>query len=130
MIHPPTVLVAESDPALVRLFERALRLKGYHVLTAADGEAAIATAQQVRPDVVLIQLRLPRMDGWAVIAALQEEPWLRDMPVVVLTYGPAPLDDERPRTAPIAGYVEWPTSVDHLLEVVEHALKTARPAPD
>ena len=129
MSYQPTVLLVEDDPDLARFAGTALRLGGYRPMMATDGEAAVATAQRVRPDVVLLDLRLPRMDGWAVLAALQDEQGLREVPVVMLTASSDPRDRQRARTERIADFVQKPITVDRLLDVVERALQTARPVP-
>ena len=65
----PTVLLVEDDPDLTRFADLALRLGGYRAVTAGDGASAVRAAQQVRPDVVVLDLRLPCLDGWQVLAA-------------------------------------------------------------
>jgi CheY-like chemotaxis protein len=124
----PTVLLVEDDPDLTRFADLALRLSGYRAVTAGDGASAILAARQVRPDVVVLDLRLPCLDGWQVLAALQHEPELARVPVVVLTASADPRDRERARTARIADFVLKPLTADRLLEVVERALAEPRAA--
>ena len=124
----PTVLLVEDDPDLTRFADIALRLSGYRAVTAGDGAAAVRTALQVRPDVVVLDLRLPCLDGWQVLEALQHEPELAAVPVVVLTASADPRDRERARTAHVADFVLKPLTADRLLEVVEHALAAPRAA--
>ena len=123
----PTVLLIEDDPDLTRFADLALRLSGYRAVMAGDGESAVRTAQRERPDVVVLDLRLPRLDGWQVLAALQREPELAAVPVVILTASADPHDQERARTAGIADFVLKPLTADRLLEVVERALAAPRP---
>jgi two-component system KDP operon response regulator KdpE len=124
----PTVLLVEDDPDLTRFADLALRLSGYRAVTAGDGESAVRAAQRTRPDVVVLDLRLPRLDGWQVLAALQRDPELATVPVVILTASADPRDRERARTARIADFVQKPLTADRLLEVVEHALAAPRVA--
>ena len=124
----PTVLLVEDDPDLTRFADLALRLGGYRAVTAGDGAAAVRAAQEMKPDVVVLDLRLPCLDGWQVLAALQEEADLSEVPVVILTASADPRDRERARTARIADFVLKPLTADRLLEVVEHALATPRAA--
>jgi CheY-like chemotaxis protein len=87
----------------------------------------VATAYETHPDLVLLDLRLPRLDGWEVLAALQREETLDMVPVVILTASADPQDQERARAARVTDYVVKPLTADRLLEVVERAL--AAPAP-
>ena len=125
----PMVLLVEDDPDLTRFADLALRLSGYRAVTAYDGESAMRAARQDRPDVVVLDLRLPGLDGWQVLAALQREPGLASVPVVILTASADPRDCERAQTARIADFVLKPLTADRLLEVVERALAAPRAAP-
>jgi CheY-like chemotaxis protein len=118
----PTVLLVEDDPDLTRFADLALRLSGYRAVTAGDGATAVTTARRERPDVVVLDLGLPCLDGWQVLAALQQEPGLTHVPVVILTASANPRDRERARTARIADFVVKPVTADRLLDVVARAL--------
>src|SRR5207253_1624988 len=74
MSRRTTVLLVEDDPDLLHGVRLTLRVGHYRVVTASDGEAALSLAQRARPDLVLLDLRLPRLDGWQVMAALQAMP--------------------------------------------------------
>ena len=86
-----TVLVVDDEPQIRRALGLNLGARGYQVLEAFTGETALATVKAERPDVVLLDLGLPDMDGMAVLASLRE--W-SDVAVIVLTVR----DDERSRT--------------------------------
>ncbi|HEY7061686.1 MAG TPA: response regulator [Chloroflexota bacterium] len=125
MTRRSTVLLVEDDPDLTRFADIALRLAGYHAVTVSDGEAAVAAARRIHPDMVLLDLRLPLLDGWQVLAALQGEPELAAVPVVILSASADPRDHERARTARIAGWVQKPLTANRLLDVVEQTLAAA-----
>jgi CheY-like chemotaxis protein len=97
-------------------------------VTAADGVSAVLTARRTRPDVIVLDLRLPCLDGWQVLAALQNDPALAMVPVVVLTASADPRDHARARTARVAEFVLKPLTADRLLEVVERALAAPQAA--
>jgi len=82
-----TVLIVDDEPDIVRLLEVALRSEGFRLLSAFDGESALALARAERPDLILLDWRLPRQSGLDVCRALRAEadPRLRDVPVVLLT---------------------------------------------
>ena len=118
----PTVLLVEDDPDLLRLADTILRLEGYQPLTATDGEAAVALARRQRPDLIVLDLWLPRLDGWGVLDALQQDAALATVPVILVTASHEPSDRERARAARVARYVNKPVTADDLLDAVGAAL--------
>jgi CheY-like chemotaxis protein len=120
----PTVLLVEDDPDLLRFARTTLRLGGYRVLTAVDGEKALGLARKHRPTLVLLDLRLPGLHGIQVLQALRAEPGLAATRVVVLTASAGPDDRELALAAGVAGYLIKPVSADDLLAAVERALRT------
>lgn len=80
-----TVLVAEDDPSVRMTIEFVLKDEGFDVLLAEDGEQALRLALQARPDVILLDQIMPKMDGKEVLAALRKDDSTKDIPVLVLT---------------------------------------------
>ena len=80
-----TVLVIDDDPIARDLLTRVLAKQGYRVRTAADGKAGLEMAAADRPDAIVLDVMMPRMDGWAVLSALKGDPQLDDVPVVMHT---------------------------------------------
>ncbi|MFT6398923.1 MAG: signal transduction histidine kinase/ActR/RegA family two-component response regulator [Bradymonadia bacterium] len=80
-----TVLVIDDDPAVREIIARQLNRTACYVLTAPTGEAGLALAREQLPNVVLLDVQLPRMDGWAVLSALKSSPKTANVPVVMLT---------------------------------------------
>jgi putative two-component system response regulator len=87
-----TILVVEDDPASRLLMSRVLEGAGYRVLTAVDGEAGLAAVTDARPDLVVLDIGLPGMDGLEVCARIRTEPRNATLPIVMLT-ARAHLDD-------------------------------------
>jgi signal transduction histidine kinase/CheY-like chemotaxis protein len=83
--HGRRLLVVDDDPRVVDLVRQLLEGEPYEVLTAADGEAGLAAVSRERPDIVLLDLLMPRLDGFAVIEELQKDRRTRHIPVIVLT---------------------------------------------
>jgi CheY-like chemotaxis protein len=83
----PVVLVVDDDPAVRDLMTRFLTTDapGARAITAADGEAGLASAREARPNLIFLDVLMPRMDGWAVLAALKADPELANIPVVMMT---------------------------------------------
>jgi two-component system KDP operon response regulator KdpE len=122
MSRRPTVLLVEDDPDLLRFAHVTLRLGGYHVLTATDGEAALSTARRGRPAAIVLDLRLPVLDGWQVLESLSEDPGLSGIPVVVITATADVWGRPRALEAGVADYLVKPVSADDLLGALERVL--------
>ena len=81
----PTVLVAEDSLVIRAVLVEQLRSRGYRVVEAADGEQALAACSRERPDVVLLDVEMPQLDGHAVLARIKADRLLADIPVVFVT---------------------------------------------
>jgi CheY-like chemotaxis protein len=95
-----------------------LRAAGYAVHEATDGANAVAMAIELRPDVVVMDLTLPLLDGFAAIARLAEHPETADIPVVVLSAHTFPDDERRARAAGAAAFLAKPCHPDLLAREV------------
>lgn len=83
--HPLRILVAEDDPAVARLYAAYAEGRGYEVLFAADGAEAVEAAAGLRPDVILLDVAMPRLDGRDALARLKAAPATREIPVLVIS---------------------------------------------
>jgi signal transduction histidine kinase/DNA-binding response OmpR family regulator len=79
------VMIVDDDPNSRALLATTVRREGYRVIEAGDGEAALASAREYRPDIITLDVLMPRLDGWAVLAALKSDDELRDIPVIIVT---------------------------------------------
>ncbi len=86
-----TILVVDDDPAARDLLSRHLGRGGYRVVVASNGEEAVHLAREISPDAITLDVLMPQMDGWAVLAALKEDPALESIPVTMLSI----VDDRR-----------------------------------
>lgn len=106
------ILVADDDPQLVRALRITLSAHGYDVIAAPDGAAAIAAAGQTRPDLIMLDLGMPRLDGLQVIAALRG--WT-DVPILVVSGRTGSADKVDALDAGADDYVTKPFQIDELL---------------
>jgi signal transduction histidine kinase/DNA-binding response OmpR family regulator len=83
--HAALVMVVDDDPNARDLLASTVRREGYRVIKATDGEAALALAREWHPDVITLDVLMPRMDGWAVLTAIKSDPELAEIPVVIVT---------------------------------------------
>ncbi|HYL70528.1 MAG TPA: response regulator [Candidatus Dormibacteraeota bacterium] len=79
------VLIVEDDPATSEMYRLRLSADGYDVLTAADGEEGLRRAVADQPDLIYLDVRLPKLDGFEVLQRLRAEPTTSAIPVVILT---------------------------------------------
>ena len=106
------VLVVDDDPTVSEVVAAYLRRSGHQVRLAADGPTAVAAAALKRPDLIVLDLMLPEIDGWQVRRAMQDDPRLADIPVVVVSA----LDASRCPDA--AGHIQKPFQPQQLLEAI------------
>jgi CheY-like chemotaxis protein len=113
----PGVLIAEDDEDIALILTRLLKRVGYAVQHAPDGQRAFEVAVANRPDVVLTDLGMPRMDGLELTRAIREHPELRDTPIVMLS-GHLHPGDTAPIAAGVCVVLLKPCPNDKLREVV------------
>ena len=85
MRTPPRILVVDDTAANVHILQLRLGAQGYEVLTATDGEKALAMAREARPDLILLDVMMPVMDGFETCRRLKDDPLTRHIPVVLVT---------------------------------------------
>jgi CheY-like chemotaxis protein len=127
---PDRVLVVDDDPVIVRLLEVNLRLEGYDVSTASRGEEALERAVATHPDVILLDVMMPGLDGWETCRRLREIPEFADTPVVFLSARAQ--DDDASRGASLGTSVEYvtkPFDPMKLMELVKRLLAAEGGAP-
>ena len=106
-----TILIVEDNPGNRMLVADLLTAKGYRSVEAKDGEEAIALARQERPDLILMDLSLPRLDGWEATRRLKADADLKDIPVVALTAHAMVGDEAKALKAGCDGYIAKPINV-------------------
>ena len=113
------VLVVEDNPTNLKLVRDVLTHYGFEVVAATTGEEGVRLAAQVAPDLVLMDLQLPGIDGTEALRRLRETESTRSVPVVAVTAFAMDNDRERALAAGFDGYVEKPISVRALPHQVE-----------
>jgi two-component system cell cycle response regulator DivK len=103
-----TILVIEDNERNAYLVTFILEKHGYQVIQASDGKAGIALARQIKPDLVLLDIQLPVMDGYAVARELTRNGELHGIPIVAVTSYAMLGDRERILAAGCVGYIEKP----------------------
>ncbi len=117
------ILVVDDEPKVVRLARDYLEKNGYHVITAADGQSALAAARREKPDLVILDLMLPQIDGREVCRILRRE---SDVPIVMLTALSEEIDQVTGLEIGADDYITKPFSVRALVARVRALLRRAR----
>jgi diguanylate cyclase (GGDEF)-like protein len=120
------VLVADDDPDILRFVEFNLKLEGYEVATAPDGEKALAAAQEMQPDLVILDVMMPKMDGFEVCERLRNDPRTKYMSIIMLTAKSLSADRVVGLTAGADDYIIKPFDPTELLARVKSTLRRAR----
>ena len=117
------ILVAEDDRFLRKAAEMALKRQGYTVLTAADGEEALRAARSVLPDLILLDLIMPKLNGFDVLQALKKDAPTAHIPVIVLSNLGQDRDVQQAMDAGAAAYfIKTDLSLQALVQRVEETL--------
>ena len=121
----PRILLIEDDEMSRDMLSRRLGRRGYDVLVAVDGEGGVALAREGRPDLVLMDLSLPVLDGWAATRRLRADPTTAGVPIVALSAHAAATDRDAALEAGCDDFESTPIDFPRLLAKVERQLARA-----
>ncbi len=115
------ILVVDDEPMIVRLMEFILARQGHEVIVAVNGEEALEKIRAHRPDLVLLDIMMPRIDGYEVAQQLRADPETASVPIIMLSAKAQEEDIRRGAEVGVDAYVTKPFSPEHLVQVVtEH----------
>lgn len=117
-----TILIIEDNEQNLYLLTFILEKHGYHVKTAQNGLEGIDLAERIRPDLILLDVQLPVMDGYAVARNLKNNPDLTETPIIAVTSYAMPGDREKAMECGCTGYIEKPINPDTFMAQVEEHL--------
>jgi CheY-like chemotaxis protein len=122
------ILIVDDDPDILEGILTVLESQPYRLKTARDGKACLDVMAQEKPDLLILDLLMPRMDGWGVIREMRSEPQYEDVPIMILT---TVIEDASRRryeletgmSMDVQDYVQKPVRPDDLINRVEKLLK-------
>jgi CheY-like chemotaxis protein len=131
ILEQPYILVADDDPDILDSIVTVLRSQSYRLQTARDGQQCLELIKKKIPDLLILDLLMPKMDGFAVMRELHREPVFADLPIMILT---AVIEDASRRryeletgvSMKVQDYIEKPIAPAELLRRVERVLKQTR----
>jgi len=118
-------LYVEDNPENRLLIRRILVAEGFKVVEAVNAAQALECLQSVRPDLILMDINLPEVDGYTLTARIKAKPELSHIPIVALTANVMRGDRERTLEAGCDGYIQKPIDVDSLPEQINRFLREA-----
>lgn len=118
-----TILYVEDNPENRLLIRRVLSSEGYEIHEASDAHEALNTLKTLRPDLILMDINMPDMDGYTLTAHIRALPNLGLIPIVALTANVMRGDRERSLEAGCDGYIQKPIDIDTLTQQIERFLK-------
>jgi DNA-binding response OmpR family regulator len=130
VMAPATVLVVDDDPVILKLLEVNFEMEGFEVVGASDGAMGLERARQVLPDIVILDVMMPRMTGYEVAKALREDDDTAHIPIIFVTARAQSSDVERGIELGVDDYVTKPFDPLDLIARVNALLARSRPEAD
>ena len=123
----PLVMIADHDDEERCILRAILKLKGFKVVEAADGQEAINLATEATPDLLLVDLRLPRVSGLAVIRQIKNQARLRNLPLITVLLSAS--GGQHSRLAEASAHLQKPVEFDQLTSLIDRLLPGPRLPP-
>lgn len=118
-----TILYVEDDPNNRTLIRRILGAEGFTVHEAANASIAMETLKSLKPDLILMDINMPDVDGYTLTAKIRALPEMRSVPIVALTANVMKGDMERSLQAGCDGYIQKPIDIDSIADQVQRFMK-------
>jgi two-component system, cell cycle response regulator DivK len=122
------ILLVEDNEMNRDMLSRRLTRRGFDVVLAVDGKHGLKVADEASPDLILLDLSLPEMDGWEVLSHLKQDPKMKDVPVIALTAHALITDRERALEAGFDDYDIKPVELPRLIKKMDALLNKPRQA--
>lgn len=126
-MNKPKILIVDDDPDYRLAMKIRLRANHYDTLQAEDAHSAIAVAEKEQPNLIILDLGLPAVDGFGLMKRLQDSKPLSSIPVIVVTARDARFNEQNTLLAGAAAYFQKPPENRDLLEAIRITLQSPRP---
>ena len=123
MVEQRTILIVEDHPEAMEMFSEMLKVKGFQVISCANGQIAIDTLRTTCPDAVILDLMMPEVPGLAVLSYMREHSELKDIPVIIVSAKGLPTDIKQGLDAGAAAYLTKPVSFNDLMKTLLSAFE-------
>lgn len=119
-----TILIIEDEKLIIVSTQMVLEAAGFRVESATNGEAGISKARELRPDLVLLDIMMPGIDGWETLTRLKRDPETATIPVIIFTAREHTRGHQKSTEMGAADYFRKPFEPDELIELVEKHIGT------
>lgn len=120
------ILVVEDNLDNYELVRTILELAGYDTFLAVNGKDGVDAARKQNPDLILMDMALPEMDGWAATENIRKDPVTKDIPLIALTVHTLPRERQRALDAGVDAYISKPFDAEKFLNIVENTLAKSK----
>lgn len=117
-----TILVTEDNPLHMKIFKLNLTFGGFTVLEAENGEKGLELARRERPDLILVDLSLPKLDGWEMISRIKEDVETKDIPIIVVSARRPQDEASRAAMQYVSAYIPKPLDPEALMTLVQETI--------
>lgn len=124
-----SILVVDDDPAVQKVLKQTLELEGYEVTAADDGEQALARLEERKPDMVVLDVMMPKVDGFEVLRRIRAGATTGNLPVILLTAKSATEDVWEGWRRGVDYYMTKPFDVEELLRFIEYVFQGGHQEP-
>ena len=124
------VLLVDDEPSIVKMVAKRLEVAGYEVLTAMDGEAGLEAAKTQSPDLVILDLMLPKLNGFEVCSLLKKDPRSQGIPVIMLSARVHEKDEKTGLECGADVYMRKPFQSQEFVEQIRALVESSGAAPD
>ncbi|MDI6735946.1 MAG: response regulator [bacterium] len=121
---PRKILIIDDDKCIIEITRVVLEINGYEVLNAFDGEEAMAKVRHEIPDLIMLDLLMPKMDGWEVYNQLKEYSKTAHIPIILVSA--LDKDTQMNKEMDVEGYLEKPFEINELIEKINNVLDSKR----
>lgn len=120
------ILIVEDNLDNYELVRTILEIAGYDAFLAVNGRDGVNAARKQKPDLILMDMALPEMDGWDATEAIRKDPTIKDIPLIALTVHTLPRERKRALDAGADAYISKPFATEKLLGVIESILAKSK----
>lgn len=119
------VLIIDDEKSILKMYEQQLVMAGFDVWTAPDGQAGINQAKSEKPDVILLDIIMPKFNGLDVLKTIKSDPMIKDIPVFLLTNLPKECSGDKAKELGAAGYlVKAENEPKMIVDIIKNSVKS------
>ena len=123
------ILLVDDEPSIVKMVGKRLEVEGFEVLIAMDGQAGLEQARSAQPHLIVLDLMLPKLNGYEICTMLKQDPRYQKIPIVLFTAKTQAKDEQLGKECGADAYVRKPFRAQELIEQIRKLIAQSLPAP-